>query len=291
MKKNGNSYINPLKKKFGPEFFRGVPKNPGVYFMYDRAGSILYIGKAKSLRIRLSSYRRARPDSVPENVIELLEKVESVRWENCLSEEEAFLRERELLHAIRPPFNIADAWEEDYLFIGTCLEKGAVAGSTALRFRLTSREEEAGYRLYGCFRHRPRIKSGYTALIRLMYAVTQRRERFAYPARITRTSPPYDYALTIPTGWKTPLHGFLAGRDARFIQTLVREALKSEFIPVFMYPSLQLDIERVKEFFRLGPQATRRLIAGSGLKTRLLKQRKMDQLIQDSLGDRLRPSL
>src|SRR4051812_36428828 len=113
------SYENPLRERIPEEFFSALPKNPGVYFMKSWNGDILYIGKAKCLRSRVRSYCNAKPGTVGENIIELLERVDRIDFEEHDTEREAFERERQLIRAVLPPYNIADAWEEDYFFIGT----------------------------------------------------------------------------------------------------------------------------------------------------------------------------
>lgn len=46
-------------RKFGKEFLSGVPTQPGVYSLFDGQRRLLYVGKAKNLRRRLSQYRKA----------------------------------------------------------------------------------------------------------------------------------------------------------------------------------------------------------------------------------------
>ena len=75
------AYANPLQERFAPQFFKELPTKAGVYFMLDAQDSILYIGKAKCLRKRLSTYRNAKPGTVPEHTLELLENIHQIRWE------------------------------------------------------------------------------------------------------------------------------------------------------------------------------------------------------------------
>ena len=50
--------INSLNKEELIKFVKGFPDRPGVYLMRDENGEIIYVGKAKSLRKRVSSYFR-----------------------------------------------------------------------------------------------------------------------------------------------------------------------------------------------------------------------------------------
>ena len=52
----------PFNDRFGSAFFRSLPREPGVYFFFDGDGRIVYIGKSKSLKQRLNSYRYIHPD-------------------------------------------------------------------------------------------------------------------------------------------------------------------------------------------------------------------------------------
>src|SRR5213078_408453 len=43
--------------KFGAEFLESLPGSPGVYLVYDQQDELIYVGKAKNLKRRLSQYR------------------------------------------------------------------------------------------------------------------------------------------------------------------------------------------------------------------------------------------
>ncbi len=81
------------------------PDTPGVYLMKDAAGRILYVGKAKSLRKRLSSYFRASADHAPKTLA-LLGKVQHVDVLLVSTEKEALLLEESLIKKHRPRYNI-----------------------------------------------------------------------------------------------------------------------------------------------------------------------------------------
>ncbi len=79
-----------------------LPRRPGVYLMKDRAGRILYVGKATNLRARVRSYfggddRRKVP--------QLLRETEAIDWIECPHELEASVRELRLIQELEPRFN------------------------------------------------------------------------------------------------------------------------------------------------------------------------------------------
>ncbi|MDO9633295.1 MAG: excinuclease ABC subunit UvrC, partial [Humidesulfovibrio sp.] len=81
------------------------PDTPGVYLMKDASGRILYVGKAKSLRKRLSSYFRASADHAPKTLA-LLGKVHHIDVLLVSTEKEALLLEESLIKKHRPRYNI-----------------------------------------------------------------------------------------------------------------------------------------------------------------------------------------
>ena len=289
--KNSFSYQNPLLKHFTSAFFKQLPNSPGVYFMVSAQGTILYIGKAKNLRIRLTHYALIKPGKCVEHILEMIEGVSSIHWNECASEKEAFARESELLHAIRPPYNSAGTEAEHYLFIGVKeaelrknTNRSGITNQESfikLDFQLSSRSKihRHGYQVYGCFKHRKKVKHGYTALLRLIHAATVQRTRFNFPAAITRTSPPWLYTIALPQTWQTALDHFLKGTSNKFLHLIIQKLLTNEFIPPFMRYSLQEDIEIVKAFFETGPKHTHKLRVNHKIKRKIISQRQMDQLI------------
>ena len=100
----------PLVERLGAEFFRQLPARPGVYLMQDAAQVVLYVGKAKSLRQRLSHYRVANPDRMSRRQLRLLRQVVRIELQECADEIAALAREAELLRALKPKFNRAGVW-------------------------------------------------------------------------------------------------------------------------------------------------------------------------------------
>ena len=107
----------PLVERLGPGFFRNLPTQPGVYWLEDAAGTVLYVGKARNLRQRLASYRVANPETLPRRRLRLLHLARRIDWQLCADEAGAIAREKELLLTLRPRFNRAGVWPVSVRFL------------------------------------------------------------------------------------------------------------------------------------------------------------------------------
>jgi excinuclease ABC subunit C len=85
-----------------------IPKLPGVYLMRDASDSIIYIGKAKTLRVRISSYFSADVNSKASAIVAAMQKIDYIL---CASEREALVIERCLINKVKPYFN--SMWKDD----------------------------------------------------------------------------------------------------------------------------------------------------------------------------------
>ena len=97
----------PLVDRFGADFFRQLPDRPGVYLLCGAHEGVLYVGKAKSLRRRLGSYRVANPERLSRRIIRLLHQVTRIEWDECPSEAAAQHREELLIVTLQPKYNAA----------------------------------------------------------------------------------------------------------------------------------------------------------------------------------------
>ena len=89
---------------FGAGDLRALPSVPGVYRFLDREGSVIYVGKAKNLRARLSSYFIPSARGTPRGRA-ILEQVHSFLIERVASDLEAALLEAALIAEHRPRLN------------------------------------------------------------------------------------------------------------------------------------------------------------------------------------------
>ena len=84
---------------------RFAPTSPGVYRMLNAASDVLYVGKAKNVRKRLSSYARVSAPQ-PARILRMIAATVSVEIVSTATETEALLLEANLIKQLRPRFNV-----------------------------------------------------------------------------------------------------------------------------------------------------------------------------------------
>ncbi len=97
-----------------------IPENPGVYLMKAN-NSIIYVGKAKNLKNRVSSYFNREHDS--EKTKELVRHIEDIEFIICNSEIDALILENNLIKKYTPKYNILLKDEKTYPYIRISKEK------------------------------------------------------------------------------------------------------------------------------------------------------------------------
>lgn len=82
----------------------GLPSTPGVYRIHDRQGRLLYVGKAKNLRERTSTY--FRPGAIhTKKISEMVRRARRLDYEETGSELAALLHESKLIKSLQPRYN------------------------------------------------------------------------------------------------------------------------------------------------------------------------------------------
>lgn len=95
------------------QFVKSAPMQPGVYLMQDRAGEVLYVGKARELRKRLASYSRIDTTEQTKTAV-LLRQVAAVETMVTGSEKEALILEASLIKQHRPKYNVILRDDKNY---------------------------------------------------------------------------------------------------------------------------------------------------------------------------------
>ncbi|NLZ99730.1 MAG: GIY-YIG nuclease family protein, partial [Clostridiaceae bacterium] len=99
-----------------------VPEEPGVYLMRDSSGSIIYVGKANSLRQRLRSYFTPNPSVTP-RIQAMISKIASFDTILCENEIEALILESNLIKKYQPKYNILMRDDKEYPYIRVTMQE------------------------------------------------------------------------------------------------------------------------------------------------------------------------
>ncbi|HKJ95904.1 MAG TPA: excinuclease ABC subunit UvrC [Gammaproteobacteria bacterium] len=108
--------VEPGSDGFDPKaIIRGLPPGPGVYRMIDELGDVIYVGKARNLKRRVSSYfTRGALDAKTQRMVM---QVRDIRIAMTHTEAEALILENNLIKELRPRYNVLLRDDKSYPYI------------------------------------------------------------------------------------------------------------------------------------------------------------------------------
>jgi excinuclease ABC subunit C len=136
-----------------------IPDTPGSYQFKDAQGRVIYVGKASSLRQRLSNYFQD-PRNLHARTAQMVATAESVEWIEVRNEVEALMLEYSLIKQHRPRFNIRLRDDKSYPFLAVTLDE---QWPRAMVMRGRKRK---GVRYYGPYAHAYAIRDTLDLLLR-----------------------------------------------------------------------------------------------------------------------------
>ena len=86
------------------KYIRSLETSPGVYRMLDDESSVLYVGKARNLKARVSSY--ARPTGHSSRINRMISETTQMMFLTTQTETEALLLEQNLIKQLKPRYNV-----------------------------------------------------------------------------------------------------------------------------------------------------------------------------------------
>ncbi len=204
-------------RKFGTDFVSDLPVTPAVYLFRDEDETVLYVGKAKNVRERLSRYRNATRKKEHRKMRAIVRAAASLEVRPQPSEEDALALENELIRSLAPRFNV----DGKYAFLYPSIGVARRDVHTLVCFTTDVDAWAAiGPRWYGCFRSRPRTLEAYDSLAGLFALVAheEARRRLGELPRV-RGSHIVGFRQLDPA-LLSEVESFLAGRNRRGLERL-----------------------------------------------------------------------
>ena len=137
-----------------------IPTDPGCYLWRDRHGRVVYVGKAKNLRSRLSSYFQDVAN-LHQRTRGMLEAAASVEWIICASDVESLHLEYNLIKQHRPRFNVRYNDDKSYPYLAVTL------GEEVPRAMVRRNPRNDGTRYFGPYAHAYAIRDTLDMLLRV----------------------------------------------------------------------------------------------------------------------------
>lgn len=123
-----------------------IPHKPGVYLMKDRFGTVIYVGKARDLKRRVSQYfHPSRKQNYDLKFRALVDSIYDLDWHLVKSDPEAVLLEGKLIKEFKPRYNVSFRDDKRFLLLKVNLN------DPIPRFTLTRIRQEDGARYFGPF--------------------------------------------------------------------------------------------------------------------------------------------
>ncbi|MCB0508217.1 MAG: excinuclease ABC subunit UvrC [Chitinophagales bacterium] len=140
---------------------RNLPKNPGVYRYYDKDGKLLYIGKAKNLKNRVSSYFVNKDHSY--RIQLMVRKIHNIEYSIVPTEKDALLLENALIKELQPKYNISLKDDKTYPYI-------KILNEPFPRIIFTRKYENDGAEYFGPYTSVQRVRT-ILELVKKMYPI------------------------------------------------------------------------------------------------------------------------
>jgi excinuclease ABC subunit C len=216
----------PYKPKPGE-----IPTNPGVYRFRDADGRVLYVGKAKNLRARLSNYF-APLHTLHERTRRMVTTAASVEWTVVSTDVDSLQLEYMWIQEFSPPFNVRYKDDKSYPYLAVTL------GDEAPRVIVTRNRRIPGAKYFGPYPKVWAVHDTIDLMIKVFpirtcsdasYKKAMATGRPCFPGQIGRCGGPCSMKVTIEEhrAIVDDFVAFMSGGDQRFTRTLTARMRES----------------------------------------------------------------
>src|SRR5438093_7222214 len=216
--------VRNLALTFGAQFLESLPGSPGVYLVYDQQDELIYVGKAKNLKRRLSQYRNTLRRKKHRRMRGIVKEAARIEIQCAETHLDACLTEAMLIQKHRPRWNIVGAYSFLYPLIGIRYANGN------LEFCMTTTPEVVlkecpGFEFHGAFRSRRITGDAFFALMRLLLFVVH-----VNPSNRRSRIPKHSYVFSfrrLPSNWAGIWASFYKGESALAMDELILKLVEN----------------------------------------------------------------
>ena len=137
-----------------------IPTDPGVYRWFDSAGRVIYVGKAKNLRSRLTSYF-ASPETLHKRTRKMVETATDLQWTIVKSEFEALQLEFTWIKEFNPHFNVRFKDDKSYPYLAVSM------GESIPRVFITRTRDNRGTKFFGPYTQAWKVRETLDTLLKV----------------------------------------------------------------------------------------------------------------------------
>ncbi len=261
-------------RKLGEDFIARVPETSGVYLFRNDKGEIIYVGKAKNLKRRLSQYRLASKRRNARKMRMIVKKCAGLEFQICADERDALLLENQYILEHRPPLNISGAFSFLYPYIGFRIDESGL-----FHICYTTKPEpfaDFGFQLHGAYRSRLVTEAAYEALAFVLPFVGH----LSPKERAQFGSIPFSRILSFRQVPKN-LHGdflaFFRGESSEVLSTLF-ELLLEKPSARRLASEIQEHLGSLKLFYGREALRLRTVLKARGINESFIAQRERDRM-------------
>lgn len=214
--------MNLFDRKFGADLLSDLPDTPAVYLFKDAHDEVIYVGKAKRIRRRLSNYRNASRRKVHRKMRMIVREAVSLEIRPQPSERDALLLENRLIRELQPLFNEDGTYTFLYPAIGVAISEKQLILCFTTDIKAW---KDLDLAWYGVFRSRVRARKAFEALGALLVLAGHREpKKYLPPHPAIRGSRLVGFRRLSPD-IGTAVKRFLAGDDRTSLTPLVEHLL------------------------------------------------------------------
>ena len=137
-----------------------IPTEPGVYRWFDSSGRVIYVGKAKNLRSRLTSYF-ASPETLHKRTRKMVETATDLQWTIVKSEFEALQLEFTWIKEFNPHFNVRFKDDKSYPYLAVSM------GESVPRVFITRSRDNRGTKFFGPYTQAWKVRETLDTLLKV----------------------------------------------------------------------------------------------------------------------------